>query len=122
MGAGELASSLEAAGTGSPDRLESLGTALLSMVGLMSVLLELSLFTSPLNVDEAPRGADQEPTSHDTPVKLLRPKPLRSHLRHGFPDRSSARRPALMAPMLAFGPSLWVLVTMPPPFEGRGVS
>ena len=32
---------------------------------------------------------------------------LALHLRHGLPLRSRARRPALMAPVLALGPSLW---------------
>ena len=43
----------------------------------------------------------------ETPVKLLTANCLRPHLRHGFPDLSRARRPALIAPWFAFGPSLW---------------
>lgn len=41
-----------------------------------------------------------------TPVKLLSVKDPLAHLRHGLPERSSARSPALMAPWLALGPSL----------------
>lgn len=40
------------------------------------------------------------------PVKLLSWKVPLVHFRHGFPDRSRARKPALIAPWLAFGPSL----------------
>jgi len=46
-----------------------------------------------------------ELTPQETPVKLRSWKPVRCHLRHGFPVRSRARRCALMAPWLAFGPS-----------------
>lgn len=45
-------------------------------------------------------------TSHATPVKLLRCKPLRAHRRHGVPVRSSALRLALINPVLALGPNL----------------
>jgi hypothetical protein len=38
------------------------------------------------------------------PVKLRSCRGFRSHLRHAAPVRSSARRPALIAPVLAFGP------------------
>lgn len=41
------------------------------------------------------------------PVKDLSWRGLRSHFRHGLPVRSRARSPALMAPVLALGPSLW---------------
>lgn len=51
-------------------------------------------------------GAVHRLISQTTPVKLLSVKLPLAHLRHGFPDRSRARRPALMAPWLAFGPSL----------------
>lgn len=51
-------------------------------------------------------GAVQRFTSQTTPVKLLRVKPPLAHLRQGAPDLSRARRPALMAPWLALGPSL----------------
>lgn len=40
------------------------------------------------------------------PVKLLTVKPRFAHFRHGVPDRSSARRLALIKPVLALGPSL----------------
>lgn len=58
-------------------------------------------------------GAVHRGISQTTPVKVLRRKPPLAHLRHGLPERSRARRPALMAPRLALGPSLW---GPPPPF------
>ena len=51
-------------------------------------------------------GAVHRGTSQMTPVKLFNLNPPLAHLRQGLPDRSSARRPALMAPWLALGPSL----------------
>lgn len=55
-------------------------------------------------------GVRQEGSCHMMPVKLRSCRGLRSHLRHALPDRSSARRPALMAPVLAFGPRRWAAV------------
>lgn len=52
-------------------------------------------------------GVCQLDRPQTTPVKLLSWNGLRSHLRHGAPVRSRARRPALIAPWLALGPSLW---------------
>lgn len=96
--------------------LLSLGTALLAMLALASSLEpELSLFTSPLKLELSLFGALHVPTSQLTPPMLLREKPLRSHLRQGFPDLSSARRPALIAPVLAFGPSLCAVIGATPP-------
>lgn len=57
-------------------------------------------------------GAVQRGISHSTPVKVLRRKPPRFHLRQGLPERSRARSPALMAPWFALGPSRWVLPRM----------
>lgn len=54
-------------------------------------------------------GAVQREISHSTPVKVLRRKPPLFHLRQGLPVRSRARRPALMAPWFALGPSRWAL-------------
>jgi len=51
-------------------------------------------------------GAVHRGISQTTPVKLLSRKPPLVHFRHGLPDRSRARRPALMAPWFALGPSL----------------
>ncbi len=51
-------------------------------------------------------GAVHLGTSQTTPVKLLSLKPPRAHLRQGLPLLSSARRPALIAPWFALGPSL----------------
>lgn len=52
-------------------------------------------------------GAVHRGISQETPVKLLSLKPPLAHFRQGLPDRSRARRPALMAPWFALGPSLW---------------
>lgn len=52
-------------------------------------------------------GAVQRGISQTTPVKLFKVNPPLDHLRQGFPDRSRARRPALIAPWFALGPSLW---------------
>lgn len=52
-------------------------------------------------------GAVHRGTSQTVPVKLLRVKPPLAHFRQGLPERSRARRPALIAPWFAFGPSLW---------------
>jgi hypothetical protein len=60
-------------------------------------------------------GALQREISQTTPVKLLRVKLLLPHFLQGLPLRSSARRPALMAPMLALGPSLWAPRPAPRP-------
>lgn len=81
----------------------------------------LSLFSLLLSPDaESPEvpsalifgGAVQRGISQTTPVKLLSVKLPFCHLRQGLPDRSSARRPALIAPWLALGPSLWAAVAL----------
>ena len=51
-------------------------------------------------------GAPQVGRLQTMPVKLLTVRPCLAHLRHGLPERSRARKPALMAPWLALGPSL----------------
>lgn len=86
-------------------------TALLSTgVSLFSLLLLLSAdaaVESPvLDSEVFLGGAVHRGISQTAPVKLLRTKPPLSHLRHGLPERSSARRPALIAPWFALGPSL----------------
>jgi hypothetical protein len=43
-------------------------------------------------------GATQRGISHIVPVKLFKVKPPLLHFRHGLPDRSRARSPALIAP------------------------
>jgi hypothetical protein len=88
-----------------PLLLRSLGSALLPL-GLLSLEPVVSLLTSP---DEAEGGigAFQDGIFHIMPVKDLMWMPLRSHLRQGLPLRSRARKPALMAPVFALGPSLW---------------
>jgi len=51
-------------------------------------------------------------TSHTWPVKLLSWSPFRAHRRQGVPVRSRALRLALMNPVLALGPSLWLAVVV----------
>ena len=109
-GAGELAAGLEGA---FPLLLTSLP------LGLLLPLIWFSSFEIGVPVESLPSravlfGVRQDGRSHMTPVKLLTEKPFFSHLRHGFPDLSRARRPALMAPWLALGPSLC-------PLSGAGV-
>ena len=113
MGAGEEAWLL-AAGVGiSASAPLLLFSALLSAaVSLFSLLLELSADAA---VVESPvldsgvflGGAVQRGISQIVPVKLLSVKPPLFHLRQGLPERSRARRPALIAPWFALGPSLW---------------
>jgi hypothetical protein len=104
-GAGELSSPFIIVSPPSiPLLLCSLGRALLP-IGFASLEPVESLLTSPANVRSLV-GAFQEGMPHIMPVKDLIWMPLRSHLRQGLPLRSRARRPALMAPVLAFGPSL----------------
>lgn len=80
-------------------------TALLSSLTLVSLDPVESLLTSSENA-ELRLGAFQEGTFQTTPVKLRSLKPFFSHLRHlNLPVRSRARRPALIAPWLALGPS-----------------
>lgn len=55
--------------------------------------------------DESTTGAPQVGIDHCTPVKDFKLKVAFSHRLHGFPVRSKARRPALMAPWFALGPS-----------------
>lgn len=72
------------------------------------LLFAFSLFSPSLSsVAVAFFGADQHGNDQTWPVKLLTVNPPFCHLRQGLPDRSRARRPALMAPWLALGPSLW---------------
>lgn len=52
-------------------------------------------------------GAVHRLICHCTPVKVLSWKLPLVHLRQGLPLRSRARRPALIAPWLALGPSRW---------------
>lgn len=96
----------------------STSTALLPLLLASLFAWPFSLFSLVLLSAEAPvepsvevsgtilGGAVQRGISQMTPVKLFIRKPPRDHLRQGLPDRSRARRPALMAPWLALGPSL----------------
>ena len=107
----------EAISASTPLLLFSLSTWLLS---LFSLLLSPDADADPsvLVLDSIVilGGAVHRGISQVTPVKLLSLKPPFCHLRHGFPVRSRARRPALIAPWLALGPSLWAAV----PFAALG--
>lgn len=83
-----------------------LATTLLSCVALRSPEELESLFTSPANSPLIFLCAAYVPAAHAYPVKLLTLKPVFCHFRVGLPVLSRARRHALMAPWLAFGPSL----------------
>lgn len=89
-----------------PLLLRSLATALLSF-GFRSLEPVVSLLTSPAKL-ESRIGAFHDDMPHVMPVNDLICNGLRFHLRHGLPVRSSARRLALMLPVFALGPSLWV--------------
>lgn len=87
------------------------------LASLFSLLLLSDAGVDP-SADSSARGfggAVQRGISHVTPVNVLRVKPPLFHLRHGLPERSNARKPALMAPWLALGPSLWAAREPRPP-------
>lgn len=95
----------------SPPPLLLLALASSCPFNLFSLLLLLSPETDTAPVSDISSsmpflvGAVQRGISQTTPVKLLRVNPPRAHLRHGLPDRSSARSPALIAPWFALGPN-----------------
>lgn len=93
--------------TSTPLWLVSLLTS--PLVSLFSLLLpsaETGPESSADNSGNVFGGAVQRGISQTTPVKLLSRKEPLAHFRQGLPDRSRARRPALIAPWLALGPSL----------------
>lgn len=83
----------------------SLPTALLACSFLASLEPVVSLWASPSRGVPFVLGEDQYGRSQATPVKVLRAMPLRFQRRHGLPERSRARRWALIAPVFALGPS-----------------
>lgn len=104
----------------SPELLFSLGIALGTALGIalrmtLSVLL-LALLSTPASTTTSlfslfsssfsALGVRHVGSCQTTPVKLFSCRGLRSHLRQGAPERSRARRPAFIAPVLALGPSL----------------
>ena len=95
--------------------VRSLGSALLPF-GFVLLDPVVSLLTSPEK--ESRLGASQVDIAHCAPVNDLITSGLCPQRRHGLPERSSARRPALMAPVLAFGPSLCADIGLAP---GTGV-
>jgi hypothetical protein len=115
IGAGELAGMLGALviSTSAALTLFSLSMWLLSLFSLLLPPDEEDS-ASPLMVSFG--GAFHRGISQMAPVKVLIWKLPFCHFRHGFPVRSSARRPALIAPWLALGPSL----CPPAPFSGDG--
>lgn len=112
IGAGELSATVwNGVLSPSPELLLSLWIALVPRFALLPSASSAGT-ASPLELLRGSSagwdlgGARQLGTSQVTPVKLLSWNDLRSHLRHGLPDRSRALRPALIAPWLALGPSL----------------
>jgi len=110
VGAGELAAGVDKT-IGSAWSPALLSMAVSLSVGLRSLLLCWDTSLMSLN-SSLFRDADfsfpfQDGISQMTPVKLFRWNGLRIHFRQGLPDRSSARKPALIAPWFALGPSLW---------------
>ena len=79
---------------------------LLALLGLSESAELLDMSTSPWIAFAF--GARHAGSSQTTPVKVLRRKPDFAHFLHGLPVLSRARSPALIAPWLALGPSLWV--------------
>lgn len=110
IGAGELAGGVDIS------IVSGLSPALLSMAvslpfGFASLLLSCeaplaSLESSPLEAGPVFSPPFHDGNSQTTPVKLFNERGFLLHLRQGLPDLSRARRPALMAPWLALGPSL----------------
>lgn len=100
----------------SPELLFSLGTALALLLALLSLspasrtpsLVSLS----PCSSSICTLGARHAGSCHWMPVKLFSCSGWRSHRRHGAPERSRARRPALIAPVLALGPSRWLFAAV----------
>ena len=122
-GAAELAAAKLGAffiSTSAPLLLGSLFTWVFCPETMFSLLLpsadaETGVGSSAVGSGRGFGGAVQRGSSHTTPVKLLRVNPPLVHFRQGLPDRSRARRPALMAPMLALGPSLCAAKPPRPP-------
>lgn len=112
IGAGELAGTLPGALRTSASTpllkalLASLFTCSFSLFSLVLLSAEAAADPSAVDSSNSLGGAVQRGTSQTMPVKLLRTKPPFAHLRHGLPDRSRARSPALIAPWFALGPSL----------------
>lgn len=127
VGPGEGAAELAAAklgafciSTSAPLLLDSLLTWAFSPGTMFSLLLpaadaETGMGSSAVSSGRGLGGAVQRGSSQTTPVKLLRVNPPLVHFRQGLPDRSRARRPALIAPMLALGPSLCAAKPPRPP-------
>jgi hypothetical protein len=95
--------------------LASLLTWLLFSLFSLLLLSDAAADTSAEDSGWGFGGAVHRGISQTTPVKLLSVKPPLVHFRHGLPDRSSARSPALMAPWLALGPSLCAASEPRPP-------
>lgn len=109
-GAGELAAAMLGAlciSISAPLLLASLLTWLLSsLFSLLLLSAEMGVESSADDSGLSLGGAVQRGISQTTPVKLFNTKLPLVHFLQGLPDRSRARRPALMAPWFALGPSL----------------
>lgn len=108
--AGEAGESTIFGGNGvrspSPELLFSLGTALVPLRTLLSLspVSEAISLGWPDSSTLSGLGDRQVGSCQTMPVKLFSCNGFFSHLRQGAPERSKARRPALMAPVLALGP------------------
>ncbi len=100
IGAGELALMLGALciSTSPPLLLLSLLTCSFSLFSLLLPSTEADADSSAAGSGLGLGGAVQRGISQTTPVKLFSRNPPLAHFRQGFPERSRARRPALMAP------------------------
>lgn len=87
------------------------------LFSLFSLLLSPVDEPSVLGLMATLGGALHLGISIGMPVNVLITKERFSHLRQGLPERSRARKPALIAPWLALGPSRWELF----PLDALGV-
>lgn len=97
-------------GVPAPLLLSLLSSALACASSLFSLTLPLADTSaespSGFSSTTAFCGAFQRGISQTAPVKVFSLKPPLFHFRQGFPERSRALSPALIAPKFAFGPSL----------------
>lgn len=104
--------------------LFSLGTALLPFIVSVPGAVRVGFVSlSPLSKtgvtvpstfsDFANACVFQDGSCQRMPVKLFSRSGCFSHLRQGDPVRSRARRPAFIAPVLAFGPNRCAAATLP---------
>lgn len=96
--------------------LDGKTAGLLSLPMLLLLFSLLWLFEVAVSLSEPNArivGVFHDDISQALPVKDLMRNPVFSHRLHCLPVRSRARSPALIAPWLALGPSLWLAVVTP---------